>query len=91
MTITKKNISKKISDDIKISQLEGEAFLDKFLNLIKKNIHIKKVKISGFGTFVEKATPSRMGRNPKTRKEYEIKSFKKITFKSSSEVKNILN
>ena len=49
------------------------------------------VKISGFGTFKLKKKKSRIGRNPKSGKEYEIKSRKVVTFHPSSEVKKAIN
>ena len=43
----------------------------------------KKVKIHNFGTFKLNNKKSRIGRNPKTREEYEISSRNVITFKAS--------
>jgi nucleoid DNA-binding protein len=49
------------------------------------------VKISGFGSFVYKTTPKRIGRNPNTNESYEIKAFKRLVFKPSSRLKKIIN
>jgi nucleoid DNA-binding protein len=38
-----------------------------------------------------KETPSRIGRNPKTKKEHVIKARKKLVFKPSAEVKKRIN
>ena len=43
----------------------------------------KKVKIHNFGTFKMNNKKSRIGRNPKTKKEYNISSRNVITFKAS--------
>ena len=43
----------------------------------------KKVKIHNFGTFKLNKKNSRIGRNPKTKEEYEISSRNVITFKAS--------
>jgi nucleoid DNA-binding protein len=49
------------------------------------------VKISGFGAFVYKTTPRRIGRNPKTNESYEIKAFKRFVFRPSNRLKKIIN
>ena len=43
----------------------------------------KKVKIHNFGTFKMNNKKSRIGRNPKTKEEYNISSRNVITFKAS--------
>ena len=43
----------------------------------------KKVKIHNFGTFKLNNKKSRIGRNPKTKEEYNISSRNVITFKAS--------
>ena len=42
-----------------------------------------KVKIHNFGTFILNNKKSRIGRNPKTKEEYNISSRNVITFKAS--------
>ena len=52
----------------------------------------KKVKIHNFGTFNMNNKKSRVGRNPKTKEEYNITSRNVITFKASKILlKNINN
>ena len=43
----------------------------------------KKVKIHNFGTFKLNNKNSRIGRNPKTKQEYNISSRNVVTFKAS--------
>ena len=43
----------------------------------------RKVKIHNFGTFKMNNKKSRLGRNPKTKEEYNISSRNVITFKAS--------
>ncbi len=73
-----------------LSKLTATDFLESFLNIIKQNSS-SKIKISNFGSFDLVTTPKRIGRNPKTKKEYTINERKKITFKASSSIKKILN
>tara|TARA_B100001057_G_C22260895_1_gene723213 strand:+ start:82 stop:357 length:276 start_codon:yes stop_codon:yes gene_type:complete len=91
MTLTKKNISKKIKDDSKITHLEASRFLNSFLDLIKFKSKKYDIKIHNFGSFIYKFTPKRLGRNPKTGKTHTIKPFNRLIFKASIRLKNYLN
>ena len=51
----------------------------------------KKVKIHNFGTFVLNKKNSRIGRNPKTKVEYNIPSRNVITFKASKVLLKYIN
>ena len=51
----------------------------------------KKVKIHNFGTFILNKKNSRIGRNPKTKVEYNIPSRNVITFKASKVLLRYVN
>ena len=51
----------------------------------------KKVKIHNFGTFKMNNKKSRLGRNPKTKEEYNISSRNVITFKASKILLKFMN
>ncbi len=51
----------------------------------------KKVKIHNFGTFILNKKNSRIGRNPKTKVEYNIPSRNVITFKASKVLLKYVN
>ena len=51
----------------------------------------KKVKIHNFGTFILNKKNSRIGRNPKTKEEYNIPSRNVITFKASKILLKYIN
>tara|TARA_Y200000002_G_scaffold61928_1_gene47115 strand:+ start:191 stop:496 length:306 start_codon:yes stop_codon:yes gene_type:complete len=51
----------------------------------------KKVKIHNFGTFKMNNKKSRIGRNPKTKKEFNISSRNVITFKASKLLVKFIN
>ena len=51
----------------------------------------KKVKIHNFGTFKMNNKKSRIGRNPKTKEEYNISSRNVITFKASKILVKFIN
>ena len=51
----------------------------------------KKVKIHNFGTFKMNNKKSRIGRNPKTKEEYNISSRNVIIFKASKILLKFIN
>ena len=90
MGLGKKDIVKNISFKTQFSNSNSRYILESFLNLLKNNFQ-KNIKISNFGTFTIKKTPERVGRNPKTKEEVMITAKKRISFKASSQIKNLLN
>ena len=90
MGFGKKDIINNISSKAHISSESSSSVLEAFLSFIKQNKG-HKIKISKFGTFYLHNSPSRIGRNPKTKEEYEIQSFKKLSFKASNNIRSILN
>ncbi len=91
MSLTKRNIAKKISIELNRPITDSLEIVNSFVNLIKANSKNNKIKINKFGTFEYKKTPQRIGRNPKTKQEYKIKSFKRFVFSSAIELKKIIN
>ena len=90
MGFGKKDIVKNISSKALISSKTSTLFLETFLSFIKQN-KAHKIKISKFGTFYSHKSPARIGRNPKTKEEFKIKAYEKLSFKASNKVKSILN
>ena len=90
MSLGKKDIVNNISSEAFLSKSECKSFLESFLNIIKNNSS-KNIKISNFGTFYTHQSPKRLGRNPKTKKEFIIPKRKKLVFKASNIIKNNLN
>ncbi len=88
---TKLSISRNIANELGIPLKDSKLFLDNFLLILKKESKVKKVKLSGFGTFYKHITPNRIGRNPKTLESYIIKPAKKLIFKASVKTKETLN
>jgi integration host factor subunit alpha len=91
MSITKKNIIKKINKETTISIEDAAILMETFLLLVKKHAKSNKVKLSGFGTFCFKKTPKRIGRNPKTSDSYIIPELNKLNFKPSHILKGKIN
>ncbi len=90
--LTKKDISRKISNELEITLKDSDKLIDSFINVIKNNLHdFRKVKISAFGVFKVTKTPKRIGRNPKTKESFIISSRNRIKLILSTKIKRYLN
>ena len=90
--INKNDVLKEIYSNLGIPIVFSGKILDLILQIIIDGLNENgRVKISGFGTFKIRKKKSRVGRNPMTGKEYEIKSRKVVTFHPSTEVKKEIN
>jgi len=90
MSLGKKDISRNITSKALFPYKSSKLFLEKFLSLIKENKK-NNTKIPNFGVFYIKESPSRIGRNPKSMKNFVISRRNKLSFKASANIKNILN
>ena len=91
MSLGKKDIAKNISNKAQISRSASDDFLNSFISIIKSKSVTNIVKISNFGTFYYKKTPSRFGRNPMTNEIFPISERSKLNYISSNKIRNILN
>jgi integration host factor subunit alpha len=89
--LSKNIILKKINYSLGIPNSFSKKILNLFLEVIVEGLNRDgKVKLSGFGTFKILNKKSRIGRNPKTKVEYQIKARKVVTFLPSSLIKKKL-
>ena len=91
MSLGKKDISINISTKAHMPLSTSSEILNSFLELVKQKSKSSSIKLSNFGTFYYKSSPSRIGRNPKTKETFPISKRSKLTFKSSNSVRNIFN
>ena len=91
MNLKKSDIAKNISSGALISESTSKELISSFIDIIKLNSMDKNVKVASFGTFVNKVTPERIGRNPKTGDEHIITERVKLNFVVSNKVKEQLN
>ena len=90
MSISKKDLSLKISRKLGLSNKHSLELVNSFLKFIILNSE-DRINIHGFGSFFPKVSPKRLGRNPKTMQEFEIQRRIKVSFRSSDQVKKNLN
>ena len=88
MSLTKKDLANNISNKLRLSKKDSLFLVQHFFEMLIKN---KNINIKNFGTFIFKKTPQRIGRDPKSLQEFEIKARKKLVFRPSEEVKKNIN
>jgi integration host factor subunit alpha len=91
MSYIKSDIAKNIANKSSISNQTAKQLLDRFIQVVVSATKKNSVKISGFGTFVRKETPSRIGRNPKTGEEFKISKRTKLNLILSNKIKEKIN
>tara|TARA_B100001175_G_scaffold305831_1_gene303279 strand:- start:485 stop:760 length:276 start_codon:yes stop_codon:yes gene_type:complete len=91
MSYTKSDIANNIANKTSLSNQKAKQLLDRFIQIVVSASKKQQVKISGFGTFIRKETPSRIGRNPKTGEEFEISKRTKLNLILSNKIKEKIN
>ena len=91
-TINKEIIAAEISEELGLSKAQSQEMLNDIIeSMIEIIYNDGKLRVPYFGTFhIKKKTP-RIGRNPKTRQEYNIPARQLITFKASDFFKTYIN
>ena len=87
-TVTLKHLAAAIADDQELSKKQAEAILNDLVNRITK--HLKKgerIRIGGLGILQVRKRAARIGRNPATGEQIQIKASKKVAFRASKELK----
>ena len=90
MSVTKKDLANNISKKIRLSQKDSLIFVKEFFIFLADH-KSSNININKFGTFSFKKTPKRVGRNPKTLQQYDIRPRQRLSFKPSEEVKQNIN
>ena len=90
MSLTKRDLAKNISNNLRLSKKDSLFLVQIFFETLIEN-KSRNICINNFGTFIFKRTPKRIGRNPKTLQEFKIRPRQKLTFKPSDEVKQNIN
>ncbi len=82
---------KKICEKSGQTQVEVDKTIKAFAEVVVEQVrdNAEDVQIPGLGTFKQKCSEARKGRNPFNGEEIEIKSSKTIKFQVSSTVKKV--
>ena len=92
INLTKKDLVNLIYMQIGFSKHVSENLIDDFFQTIIDNLSKEgSLKLSNFGTFTIRQKQSRIGRNPKTKKETMITKRNVVLFKQSKTFKDFVN
>ena len=86
--ITLKHLAATLAEEHQMTKKQGEAMLNDLVALITK--HLKKgerIRIAGLGILQVRKRAARIGRNPATGEQIQIKASKKVAFRASKELK----
>jgi DNA-binding protein HU-beta len=87
-TITLKHLAAAIAEQQELSKKQAEAILTDLVTMIAT--HLKKgerIRIVGLGILQVRKRAARVGRNPATGEEIQIKASKKVAFRAAKELK----
>ena len=90
-TVTLKHLAAAISEDHEMSKKQTEAVLGDLVTKVTK--HLKKgdrIRIVGLGILQVRKRAARMGRNPATGEQIQIKASKKVAFRASKDLKEAI-
>ena len=89
---TRFHIAESIHNEFGLPKKDCIDFVGDIIDIVIEGLkNSDKVKIHNFGTFIVRHKKSRIGRNPKTKKEVMIDERKVISFKASKNVLKYLN
>lgn len=91
-TITRSDVADKVYEQIGLSRKDSGEILDMVIDEIRNELKKgNNVKLSSFGTFLLRHKKPRIGRNPKTGVQAQIKERTVISFKPSQNLRRAIN
>ena len=88
-TLTRADLSEAVHNEIGLSRAECSTLIESILGQIGDALSKgDNVKISGFGSFILRDKPKRVGRNPKTGVEVPIEPRRVLTFRASPKMRD---
>ena len=87
-TVTTKHLAASLSEQHQLTKKQGLELVEQLIGMITK--HLKKgerVKIAGLGILQVRNRAARIGRNPATGEQIQIKASKKVAFRATKELK----
>ena len=90
--MNKSQLVAKVAEEQNITKKRSEELLNLILDTMQETLlDGEKIQISGFGNFEIKERAPRKGRNPRTNEEVAIGAYRKLTFKPSEILKDLVN
>jgi DNA-binding protein HU-beta len=86
--ITSKDLANALAEQHQFTKKQGQQMLEDFVGLITKHLRNgERVKIAGLGILQVRNRAARIGRNPATGEQIQIKASKKVAFRATKELK----
>lgn len=86
--ITSKDLANALAEQHRFTKKQGQQMLDDLVGLIAKHLRNgERVKIAGLGILQVRNRAARIGRNPATGEQIQIKASKKVAFRATKELK----
>lgn len=90
--MTKADMIAHVAKAAGISKAAAKLALESFVTVCRKEVKVgRPFRVAGLGTFSLKKSKARKGVNPATGEPIKIKAKKRMAFKMSSQVKDMLN
>lgn len=90
-TVSLKQLAAGLAENHEMPKRQVEGMLNELVDTcaghLKKGV---KIRMNGLGIFQVRARPARMGRNPATGEQIQIKASKKIAFRPAKELKDAI-
>ena len=87
----KKDISERLANEIGLSTQISKKIIDDLIEKINNEISLNRLNLKNLGSFRLINKNERVGRNPKTKKEFKIKARKSISFTASKKIIEKIN
>ena len=90
-TVTLKHLAAALAESHEMSKKQAETVLGDFVGSIVK--HLKKgerIRIGGLGILQVRKRAARIGRNPATGEQIQIKASKKVAFRAAKDLKEAI-
>ena len=84
--VTRETLANQLSKEFGIAYSTAYIKIDTILNIWSLKLLNSDLSINSLGSFKINHKKSRLGRNPKTKEEFEIRSRKVVTFKKSKKL-----
>tara|TARA_Y200000002_G_scaffold280080_1_gene234215 strand:+ start:266 stop:541 length:276 start_codon:yes stop_codon:yes gene_type:complete len=84
--ITRETLANQLSKEFGMAYSTAYKKIDTILNIWSLKLINSDLSINSLGSFKINHKNSRLGRNPKTKEEFEIRSRKVVTFKKSKKL-----
>lgn len=89
--MTKSELIDKLATAVNLKKKDATLALETFMDTVKSTLKKgDQLALSGFGTFKIRVSKARIGRNPKTGESINIPERKKVVFRPSKELKEIV-